>query len=447
MNKLAKRIISSVLITAGTALGVGALKSKSLAPRPLGIFTLGTVGAPASGCPSRFTCYNFTTSCPNIVQTHNGDGHIAIMRPAGAATQLDIFFPGAGGRFWDRNPMLVDPFYQQLIAAGHIVVDVQWSNGIWYSAAAGELAGPEALACRPATVMRWVHDNWLPAAVRYAVIGSSAGSSAVSYSLTTYGMDSLVQLLVPISGPPHARLTYNCLNPSPDDALGTNGEHVIDVSWGYVNDTYGPCYFHDPNFTSEWDANSVETGGINYFWPSTQVHFIVGGQDTQGIRDNATALFHFLTANSTAATYEVVPNMGHPIAQSQDGLNALLTVLTARPAPTPSPTPTPTATPTPTPAVSGLTYNGGSAFVNGTNLISGQSYTVAAQTQGNTQSMVFRRDGAVVKTDSATPFDFRWTPTAIGTHTFAATPWSSSAGTGTSGASITVSFNVVKAPR
>jgi hypothetical protein len=270
------------------------------------------------------------------------------MQPAGAATQLDIFFPGAGGKFWEGiDPPLVDPFYQQLIGAGHIVVDVQWSNNIWYSAAAGELAGPEALACRPATVMRWVHDNWLPTGVRYVVVGSSAGSSAVSYSLTTYGLDSLVQLLVPISGPPHARLTYNCLNPSPEDALGTAGEQVIDNSWGYVNGN-GPCYFHDPTFKDEWDANSVESGGINYFWPTTQVQFVVGGEDRQGIRDNATALFNVLTGNGTAASYQLVPNMGHSMQKSQDGLNALFTVLTQTPTATPTPTLTPTATPTPT---------------------------------------------------------------------------------------------------
>ena len=338
-------------MTAAIALGLSALKSQTPTPRPLGSFTLGQLGAPVSGCPTGFTCYNFTTICPNIVQTRNGDGHIAIMQPPSAATQLDIFFPGAGGKFWEGiNPPLVDPFYQQLIEAGHIVVDVQWSNSIWYSAAAAELAGPEALACRPATVIRWVHDNWLPAGVRYVVVGSSAGSSAISYSLTTYGLDSLVQLLVPISGPPHARLTYNCLNPSPEDALGSNGEQVIDNSWGYVNGNYGPCYLHDPNFTPEWDANSVESGGINYFWPTTQVQFVVGGEDTQGIRDNATALFNVLTGNGTAASYQLVPNMGHSMQKSQDGLNALFTVLTETPMATPTPTPTPTATPTPTPS-------------------------------------------------------------------------------------------------
>src|SRR5437762_2145160 len=122
---------------------------------------------------------------------------------------------------------------------------------------------------------------------------------------------------------------------------------------------------------------------------------------------------------------------------------------TVPPSPTPTapppPTPTPTPTPTSTPALSGLTYNGGTPFVNGTNLISGRSYTITAHANATTQSVVFKNSGTIVKTDSATPFDFTWTPGTIGTHTFVATPWSSTGATGSSGASITVSFNVVAA--
>jgi len=105
-----------------------------------------------------------------------------------------------------------------------------------------------------------------------------------------------------------------------------------------------------------------------------------------------------------------------------------------------------TAIAPPTPAVGGLTYKGGTPFVNGTNLISKTSYTVTAQTNSNTQSVVFSRDGIVVGTDSATPFSFTWTPTIIGTHTFTATPWSSTEGKGTRGTSITVSYSTVSAP-
>ena len=105
-----------------------------------------------------------------------------------------------------------------------------------------------------------------------------------------------------------------------------------------------------------------------------------------------------------------------------------------------------TAIAPPTPAVRGLSYNGGTPFVNGTNLTKGKSYTVTAQTNSTTQSVVFSRDGSVVGTDSATPFGFTWTPTLIGTHTFTATPWSSTEGKGTRGASVTVSYSTVRPP-
>jgi hypothetical protein len=121
---------------------------------------------------------------------------------------------------------------------------------------------------------------------------------------------------------------------------------------------------------------------------------------------------------------------------------------TRTPTPTPTPTPTRTATPTPTPApvLSGLTYKGGTAFVNGTTLTKGKRYTVTAQANRNTKSVVFKRGAYGVKTDSAMPFDFTWAPRVIGTHTFVATPWSSTGATGSRGASITVSYKVVAAP-
>src|SRR5437588_10341409 len=121
-------------------------------------------------------------------------------------------------------------------------------------------------------------------------------------------------------------------------------------------------------------------------------------------------------------------------------MSILTPISTPPPSPTPasSPTTTPSlifflmTTPPPrsTPALSGLTYNGGIAFVNGTNLTSGQSYTITAQANTSTRSVVFSRDGGVVKTDSASPFDFTTTPSVLGNHTFAATPWSSVGGTG-----------------
>jgi hypothetical protein len=95
---------------------------------------------------------------------------------------------------------------------------------------------------------------------------------------------------------------------------------------------------------------------------------------------------------------------------------------TPTPIPTPTTTPTPTPTPTPAPVLSGLTYKGGTAFVNGTTLTKGKSYTVTAQANRNTKSVVFKRHAIVKKKDSATPNDVTLAQILIRTHTFLATP-------------------------
>jgi len=96
-----------------------------------------------------------------------------------------------------------------------------------------------------------------------------------------------------------------------------------------------------------------------------------------------------------------------------------------------------------TPALTGLTYNNGIPFVDGTNLTRRTRYTVTAQANTSTQSVVFNIDGSNVRTDSALPFDVTFKSNVLGPHTFIATPWSALRGTGTSGPPITVHYNVV----
>ena len=96
-----------------------------------------------------------------------------------------------------------------------------------------------------------------------------------------------------------------------------------------------------------------------------------------------------------------------------------------------------------TPALTGLTYNNGIPFVDGTNLTRRTRYTITAQANALTQSVVFNIDGTDVKTDSALPFDVPFKSNVVGPHTLIATPWSARRGTGTSGPPLTVNFNVV----
>ena len=118
---------------------------------------------------------------------------------------------------------------------------------------------------------------------------------------------------------------------------------------------------------------------------------------------------------------------------------------TATPSPTPSATPLPMPPAPPMPVLSGLTYNGGTAFTNGTDLIAGTVYTVTAQASSNTQSVVFVTNGRSA-TVSLASFSFTFTaPSAIGAYTLMVTPWNWVKGTGTSGLPVTISYNVVAA--
>src|SRR5262249_51470435 len=119
---------------------------------------------------------------------------------------------------------------------------------------------------------------------------------------------------------------------------------------------------------------------------------------------------------------------------------------TASPSPTATPTSPPTAAAPPTAVLSGLTYNGGTPFANGTTLIAGTSYTITAQANTDTISVVFRQDGSTKSTVSLPPFSWTTKPSARGGHTLTVTPWNWIAGTGNSGASITLRYNVVAAP-
>src|SRR4030095_1067630 len=84
----------------------------------------------------------------------------------------------------------------------------------------------------------------------------------------------------------------------------------------------------------------------------------------------------------------------------------------------------------------------GKPFINETSLTAGKPHTIVVTGNASTVTVVFIRDGTVVRTDTAKPFDFTWTPNVMGEHTFAFQPKASS---GKVGATVTVTFDVATA--
>jgi hypothetical protein len=303
------------------------LATTGFAQRPLGTFILGS--PVTSGVPSGFTAFNFTVNCPGVpTGAGSGTGQIAYENRNGRTpVGLIIFLSGAdGGRWWSEpDTTLVYPFFQSLLDKGYELVQIQWGANGWIGAPRGLALGQEILACRPATAIDWVHKNWFQGG-KFVVTGNSNGSSQLCYSLSSYGVADIIDLAIPSSGPPLAQLCKGCLQDG-DYTYPLGDAEVVDVSYGYVGTLVGqgPCALHDRNFCSTWTANSVETGGVFYLYPSTKIHMIVGGHDSPVITLRAQDYFNVLVNHGQPnLVYQVVPTMGHSIQKSQDGLNALL---------------------------------------------------------------------------------------------------------------------------
>jgi Fibronectin type III domain len=270
-----------------------------------------------------------------------------------------MFFSGAsGGACWSTSgtTTLAQPFIQSLLDVGFEIVQIRWGNNGWLASAPGVPSGLEALGCRPATAIQWVHDNlYSPLGIQggFCITGNSSGASQITYALSSYGIADIVDVAVPTSGPPFGAISKGCLLQEGYAYIRSN-QTSVDSAFGYVSPNWGPCVAHDPSFTDTWIANSVETGGIQYNYPTTRVHIIVGANDDLSIRNHVDNYYQVLVqAQQPMLTMQVVPKMAHTIQDSADGLAALYTALTATatpgPSPTPMGTPTPTATPDPTP--------------------------------------------------------------------------------------------------
>jgi hypothetical protein len=306
------------------------------APLPLG--SVATTSTNDPSCPPAHTCQGIQVACPSVSQSARA--FLATAQPTAAVRGLVMLATGGGGTaWWSEASSLAASFVDSLRADGFVVVQLRWVDP-WLASAPGEDAGSGHLACRPATVFKWVYDNQfsplgLPATVPgrcgFCISGNSGGASQVSYALSFYGLDSILDAVIPTSGPPHAAQAKGCLRDPAEQAYwyDSGASATIDSSYGF-SAGQGPCANHDPGFVPRWNAESADTGANDLFYPNTRVVVILGGQDASSApphaRDFAAAVER---AGSPYVTLQTVPNMAHPIQQSADGLAALHAALLA----------------------------------------------------------------------------------------------------------------------
>lgn len=334
---MAVGLAASVLVL-GLSLGFAPMASAaqgsgSAAPGvtlPLGTFEI-VPGTPS--CPAGYSlCQRFrVTGCTGVAAP--GTGVLADAAPTATDRGTVVLFSGSGGTtWWDPGTGLTPSFRTALQSKGFRVIQVRWTQP-WLASSPGEDAGTGHLACRPSTVVRWVHDNRYAPVVPptqtgvcgFCVSGNSGGASQAAYGLAFYGLDDIVDALLPTSGPPHASQAQGCLR-APEDVTHYYAESelaTVDSAHGFSG-TVGPCAAHDPSFTTRWTEESVDTGASDLVHPETRVAILLGRQDCTSAPAHAADYFDALVAaGSPTVTLSVVDGMAHDIQASQSGLLAL----------------------------------------------------------------------------------------------------------------------------
>jgi hypothetical protein len=216
------------------------------------------------------------------------------------------------------------------------VVQVRWKTN-WLQSSPGNDAGTAHLGCRPATVIARIHqDLYLPLGVTpalgrcgFCITGNSGGSTQVSYALTHYGLEGLLDGVMPTGGPPHAALRKSCLGePGYDYPLATR--QFLDQAFGYFSGN-GPCALRDAAFTPRWDAEAVATGGTDYHHPRTRVHFVIGASDTGMQVVSADYSGRLRSAGTPMLAVEIAPNTPHNVMSTVQGRAALMAAILSGP--------------------------------------------------------------------------------------------------------------------
>ncbi|MBI4170942.1 MAG: sulfatase-like hydrolase/transferase [Candidatus Aenigmarchaeota archaeon] len=120
---------------------------------------------------------------------------------------------GGGTSFMGDQQEPVNNMLNELQKAGLLVAGIKWQNGIvvsgaptgWYSLSqANEKSTYYEKTKRVAEALGWVHDNLIPAGLRYGTVSCSGGSVATYSPVYWHGLDAIIDYQLVGGGPPAA---------------------------------------------------------------------------------------------------------------------------------------------------------------------------------------------------------------------------------------------------
>jgi hypothetical protein len=284
---------------------------------------LGSVTEVPDPCPAgpiaNTTCRRLQVSCPGM-KTIEVQLRITEPAPGKPLRGTVVMGSGGGGNSFYAGQPPAQPLVKDIAAMGFLVVDRAWTGG-WTT----HEGGLKKESCRYATLLTWVHDH-LHKEGKFVATGNSGGSAEIGYAMTTWQRGDILDLAIPTSGPPIARLDYACVKEAsaewapicasivpkgkmectPTCTLGTSNDVCKQVS-------------ATPTLEQLHDDSVMHPGAL-LDYPKTRVHFLYGAKDC-GVP--VPMGLTWATKVRTEKEIQFVPNTPHGIYLTPEGREAI----------------------------------------------------------------------------------------------------------------------------
>ncbi len=326
------RLVAGLLVTVAVCIGAAPPLYAQTSKFSVGTATgteLSNCAADPGGAPGN--CWGLNISCPNVKAIQPYDATVKVTTPTGQSAGTVVLMTGGGGiEYYDSYFTYGTTIINSVVAAGFTTAQIVFDNPVngWLTGPAEDHNGPISLACLPATAMQWVYNAVLTSGTPLCATGNSGGAGAIAYGLSQYGLDSILTLAEPTSGPEEARLDYGCSpggqvsgcavcgTGTQDEAYGVvNDEDIIDPAYTGVEDGQpnGPCS-EDAEGSTRNAAQLHHDSILSDIYPpqlffATQIRALFGGLDTVGgAIPQALDWISFVTSSVTVVC---LPGVGH----------------------------------------------------------------------------------------------------------------------------------------
>jgi hypothetical protein len=309
-----------VFLFATATLIVTAVSAPPLSGEPLGTVRESPDACPAGAGPvARTTCRQVVVECPGLkdLQAQLRITEAASGKPLRGTVVLGSGGNGAGFYGSQKAGQLLAG---ELAAMGFQVVDRAWDGG-WPT----REGGLKKEACRYATLLSWIHGQ-IHTGGKFVATGNSGGSAEIGYALTTYGRGDILDVAIPTSGPPVARLDFACVTEaSPEWAklcASIVPPGVMECTPACVLGTNnGVCKQVTPEPTAaQLLEDSVVHPGAVLDYPKTRMYFLFGALDCGEPVPNGLIFANQVTSEKVI---QFVPQTPHALASTAEGREAI----------------------------------------------------------------------------------------------------------------------------